>query len=79
MRLSSGRLLQGGLSCWGTRLAMTAQPAPGKQDQWTTLLGWMLALSFLALFININILPRTPLDQRVFLRIIHDSLGRCFS
>jgi cytochrome b561 len=49
--------------------------APGFQDRRATLLGWALFICFFALFININILPRTPIDQRGLLRIVHDSLG----
>lgn len=38
-------------------------------------MGWALALVFAALFANVVILPRTPLDQRAMLRLVHDSLG----
>jgi cytochrome b561 len=48
---------------------------PGTQDTIATWLGWLLAVCFLLLFWNINQLPRTPLDQREFLRLLHDSLG----
>ncbi len=48
---------------------------PGTQDTIATWLGGLLAVSFLLLFWNINQLPRTPLDQREFLRLLHDSLG----
>jgi cytochrome b561 len=49
--------------------------AAGMQDQRSTLMGWTLALLFTALFINILMLPRTALDQRETLRLVHDSLG----
>jgi cytochrome b561 len=38
-------------------------------------MGYILALLFLALFINTINLPRTALDQRATLRLFHDSLG----
>ena len=54
---------------------MTEQISPGTQDAIATWLGWLMAVSFLLLFWNINLLTRTPLDQREFLRVLHDSLG----
>jgi cytochrome b561 len=54
---------------------MTDEPAPGIQPMRTTLLGWVLALSFLVLFWNIIQTPRTPVDEREFLREFHYSLG----
>lgn len=54
---------------------MAEQTNPGTQDPIATWLGGLLAVSFLLLFWNINQLPRTPLDQREFLRLLHDSLG----
>jgi cytochrome b561 len=54
---------------------MNAQAAPGIQDQRSTAMGWVLALLFTALFVNIIMLPRTALDQRDTLRLVHDSLG----
>jgi cytochrome b561 len=38
-------------------------------------MGWTLALLFAVLFVNIVMLPRTALDQRYTLRVVHDSLG----
>jgi cytochrome b561 len=52
-----------------------SQLAPGIQDRRATLLGWALFICFVALFINTITLPRTPIDQRAGLRILHDSLG----
>jgi len=54
---------------------MSTTLPPGIQDQRSTRLGWVLASLFLLLFVNIILLPRTPLDQRASLRIFHDSLG----
>jgi cytochrome b561 len=54
---------------------MTDETAPGIQPRQTTILGWLLAVSFLVLFWNIVQMPRTPLDQREFLRAFHYSLG----
>ena len=54
---------------------MTLGTGAGRQDRGATLLGWALFLSFFALFWNIILLPRTALDQRDFLRGIHDTLG----
>ncbi len=45
------------------------------QDQRSTLMGWALALVFTVLLANIVTLPRTALDQRDTLRLVHDSLG----
>ena len=47
----------------------------GLHDRRTTLMGWAVAILFIALFLNIITLPRTPLDQRYMLRLGHDSLG----
>lgn len=38
-------------------------------------MGWVLTLLFLVLLVNILMLPRTALDQRQTLRLVHDSLG----
>ena len=54
---------------------MSEYTAPGTQDKFAKWLGWFLAVSFLLLFWNIYQLPRMPLDQREFLRVLHDSLG----
>lgn len=54
---------------------MSADARPGRQDRPATLLGWAIFLAFFALFWNIILLPRTALDQREFLRGIHDTLG----
>jgi len=54
---------------------MPELPQAGRQDRIATWLGWLLFVSFLALFINIVNLPRTPLDQRAPLQMLHDSLG----
>lgn len=54
---------------------MIDETAPGIQPRQTTILGWLLAVSFLVLFWNIVQMPRTPLDQREFLRAFHYSLG----
>ena len=55
---------------------MSTQSLPaGQQDRVATVLGWLIFVSFFILFININNLPRTPIDQREPLRIMHDSLG----
>ncbi len=47
----------------------------GRQDRRPALMGWALALVFTILLANIVTLPRTPLDQRETLRLVHDSLG----
>lgn len=49
--------------------------AAGIQDQRSTIMGWTLALLFTVLLVNIVMLPRTALDQRDTLRLVHDSLG----
>lgn len=54
---------------------MNEEAAPGIQPRRMTLMGWILALSFLVLFWNIVQMPRTPVDQREFLRTFHYSLG----
>ena len=54
---------------------MSNELAPGIQDRRSTIMGYILALLFLALFINTINLPRTALDQRATLRLFHDSLG----
>ncbi|MCL4792653.1 MAG: cytochrome b/b6 domain-containing protein [Gammaproteobacteria bacterium] len=54
---------------------MSKQLAPGIQDRRSTIMGYALALLFLALFFNTINLPRTALDQRATLRLVHDSLG----
>jgi cytochrome b561 len=54
---------------------MTNYPQPGRQDRAATLLGWLLFVSFVALMVNIIVLPRTALDQRAPLQMLHDTLG----
>jgi cytochrome b561 len=54
---------------------MNSQSSAGLQDRRSTLMGWALALLFTVLLINILMLPRTALDQRDTLRLVHDSLG----
>jgi cytochrome b561 len=51
----------------------------GRQDGRSTLMGWALFIVFTALLINILMLPRTALDQRDTLRLVHDSLGLLLS
>jgi cytochrome b561 len=58
---------------------MTDDIAPGRQTRKLTLMGWILALSFLVLFWNIIQTPRTPVDEREFLRVFHYSLGTIVS
>ncbi|MCK6371940.1 MAG: cytochrome b/b6 domain-containing protein, partial [Gammaproteobacteria bacterium] len=41
----------------------------------SALMGWTLAILFTVLLVNILMLPRTALDQRDNLRLVHDSLG----
>jgi cytochrome b561 len=54
---------------------MADEIAPGVQPRRLTILGWLLAGSFLVLFWNIIQMPRTALDQREFLHAFHYSLG----
>lgn len=54
---------------------MNTTATAGFQDRRSTIMGWVLALAFTALLINIVMLPRTPLDQRYTFRLVHDSLG----
>ncbi len=54
---------------------MSNELAPGIQDRRSTIMGYVLALLFFVLFINTINLPRTALDQRATLRLIHDSFG----
>jgi cytochrome b561 len=54
---------------------MQNHTAAGVQDQRSTLMGWALAVVFIVLLVNILMLPRTALDQRATLRLVHDSLG----
>jgi cytochrome b561 len=54
---------------------MAEAVAPGVQPNRFTILGWLLAVSFVVLFWNIVDMPRTALDQREPLRILHFSLG----
>jgi cytochrome b561 len=49
--------------------------AAGLQDRRSALMGWALAIAFTVLLVNILMLPRTALDQRATLRLVHDSLG----
>jgi cytochrome b561 len=54
---------------------MSEDLLPGRQGRYASMLGWAIALTFLVLFWNTINLPRTPLDQRSFLREMHNSLG----
>ncbi len=54
---------------------MSTPLPPGIQDRRSTIMGWTLAVLFAVLLINIVMLPRTALDQRYTLRLVHDSLG----
>jgi cytochrome b561 len=54
---------------------MNPNAAAGVQARRDTLMGWALALAFSVLLANILMLPRTALDQRETLRLVHDSLG----
>lgn len=54
---------------------MSPSLPPGVQDRRSTILGWALAVLFTVLLANIVTLPRTALDQRETLRLVHDSLG----
>jgi cytochrome b561 len=54
---------------------MTVHPTAGAQGRRDALMGWALALVFVVLLVNILMLPRTALDQRATLRLVHDSLG----
>ncbi len=54
---------------------MSPSLPPGVQDRRSTILGWALAVLFTVLLLNIVTLPRTPIDQRETLRLVHDSLG----
>ena len=54
---------------------MSTQTAAGFQDERSALMGWALALVFVVLLVNILMLPRTALDQRDTLRLVHDSVG----
>lgn len=54
---------------------MTDFLTAGRQDRTATVLGWLVFISFIALLFNIIILPRTALDQRAPLQMMHDTLG----
>jgi cytochrome b561 len=54
---------------------MTQQMAAGRQDPFATKLGWAIFITFFILFFNIINLPRTPLGERAFLQMMHDSMG----
>ncbi len=54
---------------------MTQQLAAGRQDPFATKLGWAIFITFFILFFNIINLPRTPLGEREFLQMMHDSMG----
>ncbi|MCC7258893.1 MAG: cytochrome b/b6 domain-containing protein [Gammaproteobacteria bacterium] len=54
---------------------MNMQYMTGEQDPCSARMGWALALVFAVLLINIVMLPRTALDERATLRLVHDSLG----
>ena len=54
---------------------MADEIAPGIQPRRLVILGWLLAVTFLALFWNIIQMPRTALDQRELLHAFHYSVG----
>lgn len=54
---------------------MTDKLPAGQQSWRSTLLGWALTATFAVLFWNIVTMPRTPLDQRDFLHVMHYSVG----
>jgi cytochrome b561 len=56
-------------------MQMSAVSNAGRQDRVAAWLGIVLFVSFIALFVNIVTLPRTPLDQRATLQMWHDTLG----
>lgn len=54
---------------------MTLDLPAGVQSRRSTILGWILFLTFAVLFWNIVTMPRTALDQRAFLHAMHYSVG----
>jgi len=54
---------------------MADEIMPGLQPRHLTIVGWLLAGTFIVLFWNIVQMPRTALDQREFLQAFHYSLG----
>lgn len=48
---------------------------PGRQSEVSTLVGLSMFVVFTILFINILQVPRTALDERESMRMIHDSAG----
>lgn len=54
---------------------MTPDVPAGQQPRRSTILGWVLFVTFAVLFWNIITMPRTPLDQREFLHAMHYSVG----
>lgn len=54
---------------------MNTFTAAGMQDRRSAIMGCALAVLFAVLLVNILMLPRTALDQRYTLRLVHDSLG----
>ena len=54
---------------------MSNELAPGIQDRRSTIMAYVLVSCFLILFFNTINLPRTALDQRATLRLVHDSFG----
>lgn len=58
---------------------MGARGMTGRQDPRSTALGIAIAVVFAVLFVNIIMLPRTAIDQRDTLRLVHDSLGLILS
>jgi cytochrome b561 len=49
--------------------------APGIQNRRDRVMGWIIFLSFLVLFYNISVMPRTPLEDREPLVAFHLSMG----
>lgn len=54
---------------------MSNELAPGIQDRRSTIMAYVLVSCFIILFFNTINLPRTALDQRATLRLVHDSFG----
>jgi len=54
---------------------MSEVAGPGRQSRQVTILGWLVAITFIILLWNIVQMPRTALDQREFLHAFHYSLG----
>lgn len=54
---------------------MSEESVPGQQSGRMTVLGWLVAITFIVLLWNIIQMPRTALDQREPLMFFHYSLG----